>query len=416
VANKLKILFLVILVIVLSNCTEDTVIIDENIEPELTEAQKDSILKAEETAKHDTFPKINYRLVKIKDYKHLLEIKNEFPYESGKISPRKIIMTLNRKEFGYIRIGEEIIIPDTIIPDQKAYSVFPQYYHGARDIPKIIMVSNKYQSYACYEHGSLVRFAAANTGKERTPTFPGRYGLVWKEKDRRSSLDSNWYMPYTWNFHALAGNAFHKFDMPGRPVSHSCVRQFMDDANWLFYWGKGARKGQDGELEHLSGTPVIIIDIFDYSRQKGGPWLELRNNKDGIIELPEDPMQVEEALIPWCQIPLMSRNNDARKKFLYAEDTLRDRGIIRPNVRLIETQDFNKLRREKAAKEAKKLEEEQKKQAELQNKMKILEETFIDPPASLNIENKDIPKPLINPEINTNQQEEENNPPDQNIE
>ncbi len=404
--KTLEILLLFAFLTVITQCVDERRGIELSRDPELTEEQKDSIQKAKKIEEHDIFPKINYKLVKIRDYKHLLEIKEQFPHESGTISPRKILMTLNRKEFGYIRIGEQIIIPDTVIPDQRAYSVFPQYYHGAKDIPKLIIVSNKFQCYGCYEHGTLVRFAAANTGKERTPTFPGRYALVWKEKDRRSSLDSNWYMPYTWNFHTLAGNAFHKFEMPGRPVSHSCIRQFMDDANWLFYWGERAKRDSNGEFIHLSGTPVIIIDIFDFSRAKGGPWLELRSNEDSIVELPDNPMEVEEALIPWCQIPLMSRNNNARKKFLYAEDTLRARGLIRSHVRLIETQNFNQLRREKEAKEAKRLAEEQEKKEEMIKKMKILEETFIVPPSANDIESKPLNHERLKPE------EEENTPPD----
>lgn len=30
-------------------------------------------------------------------------------------------------------------------------------------------------------------------------------------------------LPFTVNFHQYAGNAFHQFEMPGRPVSHSAV-------------------------------------------------------------------------------------------------------------------------------------------------------------------------------------------------
>jgi len=410
--KKIETILLLSFLSLLTFCTEDNEDSKKALESSVKDSQKDSILQAELLAKYDVFPRIRYNRVKIRDNDHLAEIREKFPYVSDTVSPRKILMTLNRKEFRYIRVGDEIIVPDTIISDQRAYSIFPQYYHGAKDIPKIIMVSNKYQCYASYEHGVLVRFAAANTGKERTPTYPGRYALVWKERNRRSSLDSTWFMPYTWNFHELAGNAFHKFDMPGRPVSHSCVRQFMDDAKWLFNWGKGATRKEGGELKHLSGTPVIIIDIFDFSRKTGGPWLELKNNKDNILELPKDPMAVEEALIPWCQIPLMSRNNDARRKFLYAEDTLRARGIIRPNVKLIGTRNFNVIRRQKAAVQAKKLEEEKKKQEEMMDRMKILEETFIEPPDNLEIEKKKKPKLLNEQQIKNIEQEEENNPPD----
>ena len=130
-----------------------------------------------------------------------------------------------------------------------------------------------------------------------------------------------------------------------------------------------------------------------------------------ILDLPENPMEVEEALIPWCQIPLMSRNADARKKFLYAEDTLRARGIIRPDVRLIETQNFNKLRREKEALEAKKKEEEEKKRKEMIEKMKILKQTYVDPPEIKLNEDDDFPEIVPRQKPEPLEKENENKPP-----
>jgi hypothetical protein len=261
---------------------------------------------------------------------------------------------LNRKELRYLGVGSAYITPDTIVDDIRAYSVFPQYYPEGKDIPKIIFISNVYQSYACYEYGKLVRFAAANTGKERTPSFPGRYALNWKVRLHRSSLDSNWVMPFTWNFHTEAGSAFHQFDMPGRPASHSCVRQFLDDAEWLFYWGEGIKKDSLGKLIPLSGTPVIIIDYYDFNEGKGKQWLRLKNNKEKVIKLPENPMEVEEALIPIIQIPEMSRGSLRNKtRYIFAEDTLRARGVIRDGVKLIPSINFNQLRRERAARQAK---------------------------------------------------------------
>ncbi len=312
---------------------------------------EDSIRNVRMLDSLDVFPKINYKKLYIDSYSTYVDLKKKYDLHKDNWNSYKAFITLNRKEFNYLRVKDSVLVPDTIIGDMRAYSVFPPYYDGARDIPRIIVVSNKYQCYACYEYGRLVRFAAANTGKERTPSFPGRYALVWKEKDRRSSLDSNWFMPYTWNFHPEAGSAFHKFTMPGRPVSHSCVRQFMSDAKWLFYWGKGA--DYDTNRRHIpySGTPVLIIDLFDFSRPKYGNWIDLRSNKDGWLELPEKPMEYEEALIPIEQIPEVSRPGLRNKeRYIYAEDTLRARGWIRDHVRLIHSVDFNKLRREKAAK------------------------------------------------------------------
>lgn len=306
----------------------------------------------------DTFPEINYTSIKIKDYAQFLEIKEKFGYTEDNKWANKAFITINRREFYFLKIGDSVIVPDTIIPDMRAYSVYPPYYCDAKNIPKLIVVSNKYQCYAAYENGVLVRFAAANTGKERTPTYPGRYALVWKDLKRRSSLDSNWVLPYTWNFHRYAGNAFHQFEMPGKAVSHSCVRQFLSDAKWLYSWGSGVKVDTNNQQIWLSGTPVIIQDMFDYDR-KYGPWFDLANNKEGRVKLSGNPMDVEEAYIPISQIPEEIQGwIPNRNRYLHAEDTLRARGIIPEDVSLIVSVNFNKRRREK---EARKLKEAKKK-------------------------------------------------------
>lgn len=298
----------------------------------------------------DTFPTINYKTLKIEDYEQYLQIKEKYGNATDDIWANKAFITLNRKEFRFVKVGDSIVVPDTIIPDMRAYSIYPPYYCDAKDVPKLIVVSNKYQCYAAYENGRLVRFAAANTGKERTPTYPGRYALVWKDRKRHSSLDSNWVLPFTWNFHRYAGNAFHQFEMPGRPVSHSCVRQFLPDAEWLFNWGKGVQLDTNKQQIWLSGTPVVIQDMFDYERPYG-PWLDLANSKEGRVKLSGDPMQVEEAYIPITQIPEEIQSwIPNRSRYLSAEDTLRARGVIGENVSLIHSVNFNKRRREKKAK------------------------------------------------------------------
>ncbi|MFM7156526.1 MAG: L,D-transpeptidase, partial [Bacteroidota bacterium] len=180
----------------------------------------------------------------------------------------RAFITVNRKDLHYFRVGDTVMIPSVLSPNLTDYSIFPSEYHAADSIPKLIMVSNAWQSYACYEYGKLIRFAACNSGEERKATFPGKYALNWRHILRRSSLNSSWILPYTWNFHLQAGSAFHQFDMPGRPVSHSCIRQFRDDARWLFYWGEGAvRDSLKRRYIPFSGTPVIILDMFDFSRK-----------------------------------------------------------------------------------------------------------------------------------------------------
>ena len=65
-------------------------------------------------------------------------------------------------------------------------------------------------------------------------------------------------------------------------------------------------------------------------------------------------MEVEEALIPYSQIPKTSRGVLRNKqRYISAEDTLRARGIIREGVTIQASIDFNQQKKEKAAKEEK---------------------------------------------------------------
>jgi hypothetical protein len=343
-----------------SSCNKEVKSQTEPHNDSLALARKDSVLKEKEQDAAKLFPRVNYSLVRLKSAAHLYSLLNMKGTSKDSADRKRIIATLNRKELRFIGAGTSIIVPDTFVADVRAYSVFPQFYKGAAEIPKIIMVSNRYQSYACYEYGNLVRFAAANTGKERTPSYPGRYSLVWREYLRESSVNSKWKLPFTFNFHNEAGSAFHQFDMPGRPVSHSCIRQFMEDAKWLFKWGKGCKiDTTTHRFIPFTGTPVVIVDYYDFNL-KHGLWLDLASNKDSVMQLPPDPMAVEEALIPICQIPKDSRGVLVNKqRYIYAEDTLRARGVIRPNIQLAPSVDFNKLRAQKEAAKARKLKEDQ---------------------------------------------------------
>lgn len=329
---------------------------------------------------NNIFTNINYSKVIIHNTEELSNFRTK--YQRIDTIPEqykkwRAITTINRKELRFMRVGDTLLVPDLITDDLRNYSVFPPVYCDAFHLPKLIVVSNVYQAYACYENGILVRFAAANTGKESTPTYPGRYSLVWRQRLRISSLDSTWELPFTFNFHQYAGNAFHQFEMPGRAVSHSCVRQFMDDAEWLYSWGKRAKIDTNRRFVPNTGTPVIMLGMFDYDRKRGGIWLDELSNKRYPIILSGNPMDIEEALIPISQIPKSSRGVlPNRKRYLMAEDTLRARGIIRENIELTPSIDFNKRRREKKAR----LEKERiQKEKELQKKseeQKSIDETF----------------------------------------
>ncbi|ROL60741.1 murein L,D-transpeptidase [Bacteroidetes/Chlorobi group bacterium MS-B_bin-24] len=282
-----------------------------------------------------SFPLIKYKVVKFDNYAKLNSFLREFNPNVNKTKYR-VLTTLNRKELRFFRPKQPIILPDTFLDDLRVYSVFPLEYPGAKFIPKLIVVSNVYQAYACYEFGNLVRFAAAITGKKSTPTYPGRYSLQWRERLRISSFNESWIMPFTWNFHRLTGSAFHQFEMPGFPASHMCIRQFREDAEWLYNWGEGPKRDSTGKIIPMSGTPVIIIDFYDFINFPK-KWLELESNQQKIDYLPPDPMKVEEALMPIEHIPPELRSMIPKKERIRYEtafDTLVARGVIPRSLRL----------------------------------------------------------------------------------
>lgn len=341
-----------IMVMVLAACTgEDLEVADEaaaqrrsdslRVVAERRQARADSLSKR--------FGPITYHRLAVSSQSILDSVRRTFAKTPDTWKNYRVLTLLNRKDIQYVRIGDTLVLPDTIMEDLRAYSVFPQYWPGGDTVRKAIFISNTWQAYACYQYGELVRFAACNSGEERKPTLPGRYAVNWRDRKRVSSLDSTWILPFTVNFHLYAGSAFHQFDMPGRPVSHSCVRQFMADAEWLYKWVRTARVDTvNHRFIPWTGTPVVILDVFDFRRRRGGPWLELTSNSPVGITLPDDVHAVEEALIPISQIPKEARGAlPNRKRYVTADSVLRERGLIREGITLRESINFNKLRQEK---------------------------------------------------------------------
>lgn len=329
---------------------------------EQAQIRRDSVQRVQQAAraaKADSltkrFPKISYYRLPITSNEVLDSVRRTFAKTPDTWTHYRVLTLLNRKDIQYVRMGDTLVLPDTVMEDLRAYSVFPQYWPEGDTVPKAVFISNTWQSYACYAYGELVRFAACNSGEERKPTFPGRYAVNWRHPRRISSLDSTWILPFTVNFHLQAGSAFHQFDMPGRPVSHSCVRQFLSDAEWLYKWVRTARiDSTRRRYIPWSGTPVVILDVFDFRRRRGGPWLELATNAPTGINLPRDLYAVEEALIPISQIPREVRGGlTNRKRYVTADSVLRERGVIREGITLKESINFNKLRQERRMKKLK---------------------------------------------------------------
>lgn len=359
----------VVAVTTLTSCGNEA---KTNSYPEAIKLNQDSIdeVRSRVIPPIDTFPEIRYNLVKFQSSAQ----RNRF-FDSLSRVPEfneYALMMLNRKEYRFLRGSEEILFPEVFYKDSRAYSIFPPYYAGAKDIHKIILISAHYQQLACYEWGVLVKSHPVNSGKEKTPSYKGRYALTFRQLERKSSIDSTWIMKYYFNFHPEAGMALHQFVMPGFPASHSCMRQFLEDAMWIYKWGKGEKLDSNNKRIPLSGTPVIILDHYPFGIEYR-PWMQISGNRSINFQLPEKPMEVDEPLIPIIQIPQEIRGIlRNRERFVYAEDSLRKMGIIREGVELIPSINYNKLRRIKAAKEA----EEKRKQELLKQNQINTEETL----------------------------------------
>lgn len=344
----------------------------ENIKPEkqdiaTKEKERDSIDLLPQFL--DTFPKINYNLIKFKSNSErirFLDSLSDVPNFN-----KYVLMTLNRKQWSFLAGAREILVPDQFFDSNLPYSIFPTYYEAARRIPKIIIVSNHYQAMAAYEYGNLVKFSPVSSGKEKTQTYPGKYSLIFRQRVRHSSVDSNWVLNYYFNFHPQAGMAMHEFTLPGYPASHSCVRMLMDDAKWVYDWGKQTKVDTSGRRIDNTGTPVLIVDHYPFGAEFR-PWMQLTNNKDLKVQLPDNPLEFDEPLIPIIQIPKEIRGSLVNKhRYEIAEDSLRKLGIIRQGVVITPSVNFNKLRRQKEA-------EERRKQAELE-KLQQLEQKTTEP-------------------------------------
>ncbi|OGU56954.1 MAG: hypothetical protein A2X64_05675 [Ignavibacteria bacterium GWF2_33_9] len=297
------------------------------------------------------FPEIKYTL-----FKFTSQSARAVFFDSLKRVPNfseKVLKLLNRKEYRFVVGSEEIVIPDVFYEDTRAYSVFPSYYPAAKDIHKLLMVTAHYQMMALYEWGVLVRVNAVNSGKEKTPSYPGKYSLIFRQLERHSSIDSSWIMKYYFNFSPEAGMAFHQFVMPGYPASHSCMRMFLEDAMHLYTWGKGAKVDSNKVRIPFSGTPVIVLDHYPFGLEFR-PWMQISSNQSIHLKLPENPLKVDEPLIPIIQIPEEIRGAlSNRQRYVIAEDSLRKLGVIREGVVLTPSINYNKLRRQKKAQELK---------------------------------------------------------------
>ncbi len=93
------------------------------------------------------------------------------------------------------------------------------------------------QVFQYVEDDMFVRHGPISSGSPEHPTPAGRFRILSKDKDKRSSSYTNYFdqntpMPYSLQF---SGPYFiHEGYLPGNAASHGCVRLNYEDAKFLF--------------------------------------------------------------------------------------------------------------------------------------------------------------------------------------
>lgn len=220
---------------------------------------------------------------------------------------RNIILAINRISSSVIRKGKVLVMPDTLLPSMLDYSPYPGTLPGFDSIPKLILISLRIQAFAIYENGWLTRWGPVSSGKKSTPTPAGLFHTNFKAEVKISSENSDWIMPWYFNFYARRGIAMHQYFLPGYPASHACVRMQEKDAKWIFDWAEQWKLSSRTGAVIKTGTPVIIFGEYAYGKTQ--PWLNLPTDKLSIL------LTIDEFAEISSYLPVINKDVVLRKAF-----------------------------------------------------------------------------------------------------
>lgn len=188
---------------------------------------------------------------------------------------QKLVLIANRVDMANLPSLDSIIIPNDLSGDPVYYLPFPLKVKGLEDISKIIFFSYPSQSFGAYEYGHLVYGGPTNMGRKNNPTPTGLYFTNWKAEETTSTFNDEWELKWNFNIENKEGIGWHQYAMPGYPASHSCLRLFEEDAQYLYKWADEWKlKSADSVV--LKGTPVIVFGNYPFGKRK--PWLNLVND------------------------------------------------------------------------------------------------------------------------------------------
>ena len=216
------------------------------------------------------------------------------------------MLRLNRINSNFLKIGSIVVIPKNP-EDFDSLSPFPTELPTANEIPKLMIVSQRVQAFGIYEHGKLITWGPVSTGKQSTPTTSKLYFTNWKGKEVHSSFSDEWILKWNVNLDNSEGIGMHQYDMPGYPASHSCIRMFASDAEWIYNWADQWVLSDNQQTVLIHGTPVLVFGTYAYN--KTAPWKKLP--KDVTATTLSDT-EITTALSP--VLPTIIQNQQERTK------------------------------------------------------------------------------------------------------
>ena len=205
----------------------------------------------------------------------------------------KILAAINRADKRHMPGLDTLLVPDKF-KELEAYSPFPLRMDMLSKVNKLVLFSYPIQAYAVYEQGTLKTWGPTNMGKKATKTPTGLFFANWKGKEIKSSVNSSWVLKWNFNVHNTQGVGWHQYDLPGYPISHSCMRLLAEDAQWLYDWADQWQL-KNGQLV-ARGTPTVIYGDYPWGQRR--PWMSLLENSaanDITVE------QLEAVLQPYLE-------------------------------------------------------------------------------------------------------------------
>lgn len=233
----------------------------------------------------------------------------DFAAVGGKDAVKPLLWILNRQDIDTVLPGDTIVVPTHFGLDFRAYSPFPRFYPGARQLDKVVILDKHIQAWAAYERGELMRWGIISTGTQSNRTPSGRFNINWKQEYRVSTLspgygssDPNaelWEMYWVMNIHEARGIHLHQYALPtSGPASHGCIRMLEPDAQWLFGWSDTwTVSGQRDPISSVGGTitrqgTMVLVIGQDISEPPRPFEFRERYPVLRMVNLPPDPYAV----------------------------------------------------------------------------------------------------------------------------